>query len=288
MDLAVVLARQGGTVGLGQALTCGLSDDAVRRRVRSRRWRQVYPRVFHASDHPWTDTSRTWAVVLWLGPRGVLSGPAAAFVHGLADRAPPVVGVTVPQRSRLRGRPGIVVRRRDLAPEDLGVRRGIRLTGVELTVLETALALPDGAAFLDRALQRHVPLPPLVAAYHRNLGARGWSRLRPLLVAAQDRTASRLERLFLQILRDAHLTGWVANLRIGSWEADVAFPEQRVAIELDGWAWHVEPGRFQGDRTKQNSLALTGWTVLRFTWADVTQRPDHVRAVVRRALALAA
>jgi hypothetical protein len=45
----------------------------------------------------------------------------------------------------------------------------------------------------------------------------------------------------------ANVYGWVTNLWIRGWAADVAFPEVRVAVELDGWAWHVERERF-GER----------------------------------------
>jgi very-short-patch-repair endonuclease len=65
---------------------------------------------------------------------------------------------------------------------------------------------------------------------------------------------------------------------------DLAFPGCRLAVEVDGWAWHIDPDRFQRDRARQNALVLAGWTVLRFTWSDVTERPDRVVAQIRRAL----
>jgi very-short-patch-repair endonuclease len=40
-----------------------------------------------------------------------------------------------------------------------------------------------------------------------------------------------------------------------------------VAVEIDGFAFHHAPDRFQRDRTRQNALVGLGWTVLRFTWA---------------------
>ncbi len=65
---------------------------------------------------------------------------------------------------------------------------------------------------------------------------------------------------------------------------DLAFPGCRLAVEVDGWAWHIDPDRFQRDPARQNALVLAGWTVLRFTWSDVTERPDRVVAQIRRAL----
>jgi very-short-patch-repair endonuclease len=56
------------------------------------------------------------------------------------------------------------------------------------------------------------------------------------LRAAGDRTASEAERLAIGLLRRANLRGWQSGYRIGSYEADIAFPAEQVAIEIDGWA----------------------------------------------------
>ena len=64
---------------------------------------------------------------------------------------------------------------------------------------------------------------------------------------------------------------------------DVALVGARIAIEIDGWAYHSDIARFQRDRHRQNDLIVAGWTVLRFTWADITRRPEYVINVIRRA-----
>ena len=58
-----------------------------------------------------------------------------------------------------------------------------------------------------------------------------------------------------------------------------------VAVEIDGWAWHVDQDRFANDRRKGNALVRAGWVVLRFTWHDLTKRPGYVMAEIRTALA---
>jgi hypothetical protein len=87
-----------------------------------------------------------------------------------------------------------------------------------------------------------------------------------LLVAAADRADSAAERLLVRILRDAGITGWVLGYPFGSWRIDLAFPARKVAIEVDGWAWHVDAERFRNDRRKQNALVRAGW-----------DPPTHVR-----------
>jgi len=79
----------------------------------------------------------------------------------------------------------------------------------------------------------------------------------------------------LQVLRD---DGELAAV------VDVAFAERRIALEVDGLAFHTDPEQFQRDRTRQNWLVNHGWAVLRFTWDDLTQRRRRVLRTIREAL----
>jgi very-short-patch-repair endonuclease len=65
---------------------------------------------------------------------------------------------------------------------------------------------------------------------------------------------------------------------------DAAYPERRIAIEVDGYEAHSSPEAFQRDRTRQNRLVALGWTVLRFTWADVVHRPSMVAQAIKEAI----
>lgn len=88
----------------------------------------------------------------------------------------------------------------------------------------------------------------------------------------------------MQLLRDAGIAGWVANYPIGGYRVDVAFPAAKVAIEVDGWAFHSSQVDFQNDRERQNNIALSGWHVLRFTWLDLVEYPQRVLAQIRSAI----
>jgi very-short-patch-repair endonuclease len=130
-----------------------------------------------------------------------------------------------------------------------------------------------------------VAFGPVYQAYCRNLGAYGSARIADLLVPAADRADSAAKRVIVGLLRGARITGWQRGLPFGPWTIDVAFPDAKVAVEVDGWAWHVDVDRFRSDRRKGNALANAGWTVLRFTWHDLTARPEYVVAAIRVALA---
>ena len=153
------------------------------------------------------------------------------------------------------------------------------------------LAWPNAVALADRALQQGwITMGELTARVRARFGLPGAPRLTRLvrLVGGGERAPS--ERLLTTLLRGAGIRGWAANVEIRDERgrllgvADVAFERQRVVLEADGWAFHSTPERFVGDRRRQNGLVAAGWRVLRFTWRDLTERPDRVVAVVRQVL----
>lgn len=279
-----LLARQDGLVTLAQAAQTGLAERTLRSWVAAGRWERVAPRVFLVGGHPFTDRARVRAAGLWAGDQGLVCGPAAAWWYGMLDGSPDVVRITVPRARRLRPIPGVEVRRRDIGFADRRVVRGLRLTDRPLTVLETTVALPDASEFFDRALQKHVRIEQLYRAHHRAIGAYGGARMTELLTAAADRADSAAERLMLAILRGSTIRGWVRHHPFGIWHVDFAVPASKVAIEVDGWAWHVAPDRFRNDRHKGNALVRAGWVLLRFTWHDLVNRPGYVLAEITAAL----
>jgi very-short-patch-repair endonuclease len=53
-------------------------------------------------------------------------------------------------------------------------------------------------------------------------------------------------------------------------EVDLAWPEVRLCVELDGWMHHGSRAAFTRDRARDRSLLGLGWMLLRYTWQDVT------------------
>ena len=96
----------------------------------------------------------------------------------------------------------------------------------------------------------------------------------------------------MALLRSGGITGWEANVPIRDHEGligvgDIVFRRAKVVIEVDGWAFHVSPAAFQRDRARQNRLVAAGWTVLRFTWRDITERPSLVIRTIRNVVRVA-
>lgn len=94
-----------------------------------------------------------------------------------------------------------------------------------------------------------------------------------------------------RLLRRSGTGPWVANHplygadgRVVA-EIDFAHVQLRIAIEVDGRAFHSDRKSFERDRWRQNALIVGGWLVLRFTWEQITTRPDEVVAIIRAAIA---
>ena len=78
-------------------------------------------------------------------------------------------------------------------------------------------------------------------------------------MAAADRADSAAERVIVKLLRGAGITGWEVGVPFGPWTIDLAFPDAKVAVEVDGWAWHVDVDRFragpaQGQRARPRGV----------------------------------
>lgn len=283
--LAQLLCDHDGVITLAQSKLAGLSQDALNRRVRSGHWLRCSPGVYFVDDRLFTDRARIRAAVWGYGPRAVASGMTAAWWLEITRYPPETVEVTVPAVSNPRRRSGIRTRRRDLDPADCVTRQGLRVTAPPLTVVEAAARRGGGMKIIDTALQRHLlELRDLWGAHLRNKGRHGSPAARRLLRAADSGAHSEAERLLVGLLRQARITGWKANQRLGRWEIDVLFRGPKIAIEVDGLAFHTDPEAFQRDRVKQNELALMGYQVLRFTWLDLTEYPERVIAEIEFAL----
>jgi hypothetical protein len=66
----------------------------------------------------------------------------------------------------------------------------------------------------------------------------------------------------------------------------IAVIDHRLAIELDGFAFHSSPSSFRRDLRRSNRLMADGWTVRRFSWDDVVGDPQGFIDTVLELLAL--
>jgi very-short-patch-repair endonuclease len=65
----------------------------------------------------------------------------------------------------------------------------------------------------------------------------------------------------------------------------VAIEDIKLAIEVDVREHHSREIDFENDRVRNNQFVEAGWTVLHFTWRQLTQEPDAMISVIRATIA---
>jgi very-short-patch-repair endonuclease len=75
------------------------------------------------------------------------------------------------------------------------------------------------------------------------------------------------------------------RVRIGrrTYRIDLAYPELRIAIEVDSWEYHAQRSAFDDDRVRGNLIVLEGWVLLRYT---SSMSDDEIVAITAAALAM--
>lgn len=144
---------------------------------------------------------------------------------------------------------------------------------------------------LDEGLRdERVTIPELEDVIRREArrGVRGAALVRRLVAERGGEIPdSELEKVLWKVIKGSGLPlperqVWITpNFRV-----DLAYPSAKLFIEGDSLALHTLPSDFQRDRERQNLLVNEGWRVLRFTWYDVTKRPQYVIETIRKALSL--
>jgi very-short-patch-repair endonuclease len=71
-----------------------------------------------------------------------------------------------------------------------------------------------------------------------------------------------------RLLRNARIKGWQPNLPVlingQVFYIDIAFKQQKLAIEIDGRLHETNEDLFESDRWRQNALVAGGWRVFAF------------------------
>jgi hypothetical protein len=63
---------------------------------------------------------------------------------------------------------------------------------------------------------------------------------------------------------------------------DLAYPDLRIAIELDSFRWHAGRRPFRSDRSRGNRIVAAGWHLLRATPGDLDPLISAARTLLRR------
>jgi hypothetical protein len=112
-----------GPFRLEDALRHGLT----KRQLRGSSWRRIGPRTYVRRDLAEDQLVVLQAAMCRLPEAAVFSGPTAAWLHGL-DSQCNFIEATIPSPMQISRRAGITISRRRLAPDEVVIRKGFRVT----------------------------------------------------------------------------------------------------------------------------------------------------------------
>jgi very-short-patch-repair endonuclease len=275
--VAEIAAAQDGLITFRQALAAGTSVRSFRREVSFGRLvpvrRSVY-RTAALAPGPFHDIR---AVVL-ANPKLTASHSSAAALWGLMHPGRPV-HCTIPQTAKARLK-GVVVHHADLAAAERAVAHGIPCTSPARTIVDLASVLPpDWVERLthDAVMRGLCEYDDLAAVAERHRSA----IVRAMLDGANGTTP--IEVQWNRLLQEAGLPEPVPQHQVVVGEhlfvLDFAWPDAKVALEVDGFVAHRTRPAFDRDRAKVIALRAAGWEVVAVT-AKTT--PEPALALLRR------
>jgi very-short-patch-repair endonuclease len=94
-------------------------------------------------------------------------------------------------------------------------------------------------------------------------------------------TLSKLEKRFLQLLRQAGLALPETNRPAGTKRVDCRWPAHRLTVELDSYTYHRSRHAWEQDRRREREARARGDDFRRFTYDDVFARPHVVLTELR-------
>lgn len=265
----------------------GASEWALRRRLASGEWRELFPGVLWTG--PSEPSALEWcaAALLWAGDSAVLSCRTAAWLHKLECeeewRVPPVELIVPPARA-IDAKQANVMRAK-LLPVDVSEMEGLRCTTLSRTVVDLAAALGEAefALAFESAWRSYPFVREELEAHLKEAPKRRGSRLlRKLLKDSKTRRRAFMSALEVRLWRflAAHRfptpkPDYPVRDARGSMFIDFAYPDRMLALETDGKEPHKE--RFYKDRTRWQRLEALGWSVIKITFADLKDEAFEAR-----------
>jgi len=291
----MVAARQHGLLSRKQALDVGMTPGQLKGLLKRGSWIRTLPSVYRVAAAPETWRQPLMAACLWAKGKAVISGRSAAALWefegywrmrvqltGCSDLSPPE-GVVIRQVTRL-------------APADITTRSGIRVTSAARTILDlTPVVSPRTLErTLDEALRKgHVTGQMMLRCLERNgrRGRKGIAHLEALLAERRLQCApdSEFESDVAAMIRQQGMPQPVKRYRVieGNHfiaEVDLAWPSQKVAVQVHGSSFHRQPRTWENDQRIENRLQLHGWFVAKITRRMMDEAPVQSMALIARAL----
>lgn len=271
---------QRGVITLGQLQELGIRRPALKWALSSKRLVRMFFGVYRFPVVSPTWQQRALGATLLLGEGSALSHATAASMWGLNGfdaGSAAALHLSVAGRRCARLPEGLVLHRPTTA-FDVYRQQGLPVTYLARTVVDIAPLVSDERLemILDGAQHRYRAFPRWMdreLSLHHPQSRPGLRRLMELLAFRQGTaTESPLETRVRRRIREFGLLPPRPQVAIYDREGfvmrvDFAWLELRVALHVDGFAWHASRLPFDRDAAQRSRLAALGWVSI-----VVTQR----------------
>ncbi len=247
---------------------------------------RVLPNLYASALHAESFAVRVMATQLWAPAGAAIGGRAALFLQGATDKAPDTIDVVVPYGSHRAGASWMRLHA-PRSPMPHHIVRGMAVSLPEFALIRAFVLAPrhEKAELVYRAIQSGVVrVEALVDAMRVVARIPGRRRLERLALRAELGDESHLEeRASTTVFTGAAFADLLRQHRVvvegEAFRLDYFDPLSRVAFEVDGMASHATPRGKARDSRRDALLATVGILTLRFTYADVMNRPEWCRRV---------
>jgi len=179
---------------------------------------------------------------------------------------------------------------RSLPDEDVTVEAGIPVTSVERTIMDNAGRLDERQLehmIVDADRGGHLVWRDLHRVIEQGNGRRGLRRLRRVAARIDPRaadTVSPLEIDFFSLCQREGLPLPQVNVLVEGRLVDFYWPQAKVIVETDGFAFHNDRAAFERDHENTVALTAAGYTVHRATYRMLKRDPDPFLSLVADSL----
>lgn len=270
-----------GVVTRAEALAAGVTRSEIEQRLATGSLLGVHRGVYRLGHRAPSHLALYMAAVKACGEGAALSGRAAAHLLRLLSEAPAVVEVTAPTARTV---PGVLVHRSRRGPLERAFADGIPVTTPARTLVDLAARLDrdDLSRACHQAFIHHRSGPRQVRRVLRDHPRTpGSDRLLRMLEGDNPITLSRMERRFLQLLKQDGLEWPATNERVGSYLVDCRWPHLHLTVELDSYRFHGSRRAWERDRRRDREARLRGDELLRYVYEDVFEQPEAMLAELR-------
>jgi very-short-patch-repair endonuclease len=293
-DCRQLIELQRGVLARWQAPAVELEWATIKSRLRSGRWRPLQWGIYATFTGEPCREAELWAAVLRAGPHAVLSHQTAAELDGLTSTRSKVIHVTVPGSARVDPIPGLRLHRSERLAEARHPSRTPPRTRIEETVVDltqTTKTIDGAFGWLCQGCGSRLTTPDLLlTALYKRRKVRWRAILLSALGDIGDGARSVLEIRYVRDVERPHGLPRARrqakmNRSSGRIYLDNLVDRYRTCIELDGKAAHPVADRWH-DIARDNASAADGLATLRYSWADVAQRPCQTAAQIADVLRL--